>query len=363
MRIMEIISGTGVNGAVYHCLLLARELVRRGHEVTLVCRPEAWIAEQLTSEPVDIIASDLHRWPADELRRIAGLIRQRGIDVVHTHMSRAHFFGVLLRWFSAVPTVATAHSRLIQLHWMFNDLVIAVSEATRYYHQTRNLVRPSRLVTIHNFIDDRRIAAVPAEARDEMRASLGLDETSLVVGVIGNVIPRKGHLHLVRALPEILQSVPQARLLVVGARMDAPYTELVEAAAAELGVADQILWTGHREDVPELMTAMDVCTLASLEESLPLVLLEAMAAGLPVVSTAVGGIPECVLDGQTGLLVPPANSQALAEALLQLLTDPVRRQQYGDAGRQRVRESFSPESQATAIEMAFEHVVGYRRAA
>lgn len=362
MRIMEMISGTTVNGAMNHCLLLTRELVRRGHEVTLVCRPTAWIAKQVASEPVEVIASDLHRWPPDELRRVSAIIRERGIDLVHTHMSRAHFFGVLLRWFCHVPTVATAHSRLIQLHWMFNDLVIAVSEATRHYHQTRNLVWPSRLVTIHNFIDDRRIAAVPSDSRARMRASLGFDDASLVVGAIGNVIPRKGHLYLVRALPEILEAVPQTRLLVVGGKQDARYVEQVEATAAELGVADRILWTGHREDVPELMTAMDVCVLASLEESLPLVLLEAMAAGLPVVSTAVGGVAECVLDGQTGRLVPPANSHALAKALLELLADPARRQQFGEAGSRRARESFSPESQATAIERAFAQVVERRAA-
>ena len=153
MKIMEIVSGTRVNGAILHCLLLSRELVRRGHQVTLVCRPGSWISRQMVDGPIDAFRSDLHRWPPDELRRIAGVIRQRQIDVIHTHTSRANFFGILLRWMTGVPSVATAHSRHVQLHWMFNDRVIAVSEADRRYQRTHNLVRGSRIETIHNFID------------------------------------------------------------------------------------------------------------------------------------------------------------------------------------------------------------------
>ncbi|MEN6495143.1 MAG: glycosyltransferase family 4 protein [Thermoguttaceae bacterium] len=362
MRIMEITSGTGVNGAVRYCLLLTRELVRRGHQLTVVCRPGSWIAEQMAAEPVEVVLSDLHRWPTDELRRIAAITRERGIEMVHTHMSRAHFFGVLLRWFSGVPCVATAHSRFIQLHWMFNDMVIAVSEATRRYHQTHNFVRRNRIMTIESFIEPRDIPQLTPEARRQIRGDLGLDDTHLLVGTIGNVVPRKGQLYLVRALPQVLTANPSVRLILVGSREDVPYTAQVEAEAGALGVADRIIWTGHHERPTDLLSAMDACVLASLEESLPLALLEAMAAGLPVVATAVGGVSECLIHGQTGLLVRPGSSQALAEALIELLADPVRCRQFGEAGRQRILEHFSCEGQTTAIETAFQHVL-QRRAA
>ena len=165
MNIMEIISGTRVNGAILHCLLLSRELARRGNTVTLVCLPGAWIGEQAAGEGIEVVHSDLHRWPMDELRRIGRVVRQRKIDVIHTHISRANFFGILLRWFGGVPSVATAHSRHIQLHWMFNDRVIAVSEATRRYQRWHNFVRAGRIETIYNFIDHGRLASVPADAR------------------------------------------------------------------------------------------------------------------------------------------------------------------------------------------------------
>jgi glycosyltransferase involved in cell wall biosynthesis len=357
MNIMEIVSGTRVNGAMVHCLLLSRELARRGHAVTLICLPGAWIGSQAAGAGIEVVRSDLHRWPTDELRRIAQLVRQRQIDVVHTHISRAHFFGVLLRWFGGVPSVATAHSRHIQLHWMFNDRVIAVSEATRRYERMYNFVRAGRIETIHNFIDYGRLAAVPSEARQRVRQSLGIGAETPLLGIVGNVIPRKGLLYLVRALPQILAAVPDARLLVVGGRERGVYAGRVRAAAGQCGVGDAILWTGHRGDIDELLAALDLYVLPSLEESLPLSVLEAMAAGLPVVASAVGGIPECVVAGETGLLVPPARSEPLAGAIVELLTDPARRRRFGEAGRRRVQERFSAESQAPSIEAAFARVI------
>ena len=363
MNIMEIISGTRVNGAILHCLLLSRELARRGHRVTLVCLAKSWIAGQAAGvEGIEVVTSDLHRWPTDELRRLAEVVRQRGIDVIHTHTSRANFFGILLRWFSGVPSVATAHSRHMQLHWMFNDRVIAVSEASRRYQRSRNFVRDDRIDTIYNFIDHDRLAAAPPEARSRIRRSLKIGETTPLLGVIGNVIPRKGLIHLVGAMPKILSTMPEARLLVVGGRDQLPYAVRVRAVARRLGVADCITWVGQRDDVQEILAALDLYVLPSLEESMPLSILEAMASGLPVVASAVGGIPECVVAGETGLLVPPRRSGPLAEAIVELLGDPARRQRLGEAGRRRVHAHFSPESQTTRIETAFARAARSRAA-
>jgi glycosyltransferase involved in cell wall biosynthesis len=357
MNIMEIVSGTRVNGAILHCLLLSRELARRGNRITLVCLPESWIGQRAAGDGIEVVRSDLHRWPADELRRIAAIVRQRQIDVIHTHTSRSNFFGVLLRWFSGAPSVATAHSRHLQLHWMFNDRVIAVSEATRRYQRAYNFVRASRIETIHNFIDYPRLLAVPSDARQRIRRSLAVGADAPLLGIIGNVIPRKGLIYLVRAMPRILAAVPEVRLLVVGGEEQGKYADRARKAAEQCGVAGAIIWTGHRNDVDEILAALDLYVLPSLEESLPLSVLEAMASGLAVVASAVGGIPECVTSGETGLLVPPARSDPLAAAINELLGDPARRRRFGDAGRRRVQERFTAESQAPSIEAAFARVL------
>ena len=350
MNVMEIVSGADVNGAVVHCLLLTRELAQRGHRVTLVCRPDAWIATQLRGAPVDIVESDLHRWPPDEVRRLANIARAQAIDVLHTHMSRAHFFGVLLRWLSGVPSVATAHSRHMQLHWMCNDRVIAVSAATGRFHRRRNLVRRTRLDVIHNFVDYRRFEA-DENKRAVMRAAFNVAPTSPLIGSIGDVIPDKGLIHLVRALPKIRRAVPAARLLVVGGGSGV-YRAAVEREAERLGVDSMIIWAGRRTDVADILRALDVFVLPSLEENFPLVVAEAMAAARPVVATAVGGVPECVSPGETGVLVPPADDGALAGALIGLLCDAPLQRRLGEAARKRVQERFSPETQVPRIEAA-----------
>lgn len=344
MNLMQLVSGTAVNGAAVACLEITRGLRDRGHAITLVCRPGAWIGEQLAGADVEVVSCQMRRWPLHDLRSMGQLARQRQIGVIQTHMSRAHLFGVLLRHLYGIPCVATANSRHLQPHWMLNDYVVAASEATRRFHRRYNLVRNRRIEVIHNFIDDSRYHGVSPTVRQRVRQELAIDPHVLVVCVVGDVIPRKGMLHLVRALPAIMAAVGDVHVLSVGyARGE--YTRQVMAEAERLRVAERLTLAGPRMDIDQILAAADVFALPSLEDTLPLAILEAMASGLPVVSTTIGGIPECVLDGQTGRLVPPGDSTRLAAALIQLLSDPQLRARWGAAGRQRVHQHFSRHSQ------------------
>ncbi len=353
---MEIVSGDGVNGSIVHCLLLTRELVRRGHSVTVLCRPESWIRRELRSDPVEVVESDLHRRPLDEVRRVAAIVRAKQIELVHTHMTAAHVFGVLLRWIRAAPCVATAHADNRQWHWMFNDRVIAVSEATRRFHTRYNWVSRDRIEVIHNFVDYSRFAAVAPEVRVRMRASLKVDGSWPLIGFVGNVFAEKGWLDLVRVLAKVSVAVPNTRLLVVG---DGPadYRATLESEAARLGVAAQIIWAGRRFDIPEIISAIDLFVSASHDEAFPLSSLEAMAAGVAVVAAAVGGLPELVGDGETGVLVAPGDLDTMANAIVTLLLDENQRNLLGEAGRRRARERFSPESQMPRVENAFARTI------
>lgn len=358
MNILEIVSGAEVNGAVIHCLLLTRSLAQRGHRVTLLCRPNAFIAEQLRDDNVEIHTSDMHRWPLDELRRVVALCRTNHVDIAHTHMTRAHNFGVCLRHFSHVPCVATAHSHIVQPHWMFNDHVISVSEATRQFQRSRNFVRPARIETVHGFMDYPRFANVAPDARVRVRQELNVDDDAPLIGLIGDIIARKGQMYMVRALPRILADAPKARLAVVGEpKRGTAYFLSVRAEAERLGVNENILWLGHRNDIPELMAALDVYVLASLDEMFPVAVLEAMAASRAIVATRVGGVPECVQDKETAVLIPPRDPDALAHAILALLSDPARGQALGERARTVAQSQFSVDSQTPRIEAVFERVV------
>jgi glycosyltransferase involved in cell wall biosynthesis len=362
VKIMQIVSGTRISGAITYCLGLMQELVKRQHQVTLVCKPGAWIGKQVASLPIEVVHSDLHRLPWDELRRMAGLAQQRQIDVVQTHASSAHSFGVLLRLFWGIPCVATAHSRKIQLHWCMNDFVIACSDATQRFHRLWNRVPASRLATVHGFIDPGPFLAVSQEQRSATRRSLGVGPDTPLVGIVAKLGPRKGQIDVVRALPRLLADHPELKVVFVGdATVHSAYVAEVSDLARQLGVASALIWTGVRRDIPQLMSAFDVFACPSLEETLPLVVLEAMAAGRPVVASLVGGLGECILPGVTGALVPPANPSVLADALLHLLQDTTRREQYGAAGRQRILDHFSNDAIVPQIEAILEQVAGRRR--
>jgi len=364
VNIMVLCSGEGLNGAAYAAMHLTRELAKRDLRVWIVCRPGSWIGEHLASDPVERVWSDMHRWPPDELRRIAALARQHRVEVINTHMSRAHLFGVLMRWMTHIPCVATAHCCKFQPHWMLNNYVIAISEATRRYHVRYNLVRRSRIETVFNFVDSRWTDPVPDGTRARTRSELGMDDASPLIATVGALIPRKGQIYLIRALPKIVRAVPGAKVVAFGwAGLQGRYLARLRAEADRLGVADRFLWAGLRDDMERVYAAVDLLVHPALEEPMGLVLLEAMASGVPVVATNVTGIGECVVSGQTGLLVPPRDADALADATIALLRDPERCRQFREAAARRIREDFSPSSQLARIEAIFRRVARRRTAA
>lgn len=360
MNIMEIVSGEEVNGAVVHCVLLSKELARRGHSVTLLCRHNSKLIGLLKDSQVEIIESDMHRLPTDELRRITQFAKERSIDVLHTHMTRAHNFGVFLRLCSKIPCVATAHSHIVQFHWMLADYVIAVSDATKRFQITRNYVRKHKIETVYGFMDYERLSGVSPESSHEVRASFGISDHIPLFGIIGDIIPRKGHLYLIRALQSVFEKCPEARLLVVGAprrKIGEEYFALIQSEAKRLGVEDRIIWAGYRSDIPQVMAALDLYVLASLDEMFPVAVLEAMAAKLPIVATSVGGVPECLKDCETALLVPSCNPKALGNAISTLLEDRNLSMNLAKNARTTAHENFSLESQAPKIEAIFERVI------
>ena len=359
MNVMEIVSGIEINGARGHCASLAAGLARRGHAVTMVARPDPWLRRQLGSAPVAIVESDMRRWPLGELRRIASLAHERRIDVLHTHMSGAHVFGIALRWMTGIPCVATAHAHRRNWHWRFNDRVIAVSEQTRRFHIARNFVSPGRIDTVHNFIDHARFAATAPSARAAMRASFGIESSAALIGFVGRLHPSKGWSDLLSVIARVTTTMPDIGLLAVGTGEENYRAEL-EREAARFGIADNIIWAGERSDVPEILSALDLFVSPSRDESFGLAVLEAMAAGVPVVAAAVGGLPEVVRDGETGVLVGPGDHIAMSNAIVALLCDRDLRRRMGERGRCLAVERFSAERQIPLVETALARAIDGR---
>ena len=287
------------------------------------------------------------KWRLDAVWRLGRLIRQEKPVILHAWMIHANILGRIIGRINRVPVVII--SRRTQnldgwgREWVnrqlvgWSDATIAVSEAVRQVEIDRAGADPSNVVTIHNGVDAGRYDQIDASARARIRSKFNTPPEALVIASVGRFHPVKGFADLLAALPRVHARFPAVVLWLVG---DGELRPTLEAQARRLGLEDAVVFTGMRADIPEILTAVDLFALASHVEGMPNAILEAMAAGLPVVATRVGGVPEVVVDGQTGLLVPPQDDAAMARALMRLIEDAPLRQSFGLTGRRWVREQF-----------------------
>ena len=309
-----------------------------------------------------------NRGPLDwgALREVRALIKSFRADLLCAHGDKPHLLGLIAARRAGVPILALvrgwtgATTRVKMYDWLDRrllhrmDAVMAVSEAGR-----QGLVRlglaPERLAVVHNAVD---VRGLQQEVGPSARTELGLSAEEPLVISVGRLSPEKAHADLIEAMRLMRDRGTRAHLALVG---DGPERERLAQAAAAAGIADRVHLMGQRPKVAPLLRGADVFALPSLTEGLPNAVLEAMAVGLPVVATTVGGVPELVLDGATGLLVPAADPPALAEALARALAmTPDDRRRMGDAGRERVERHFSFEGQARRLEALYTDVIGRR---
>ena len=285
------------------------------------------------------------------LRSVFGLLRcmrRHEVRLVHGNGPMYYRYAGMAARCMGVPGICHVQlpASLEALRWAFKvppGLAITCSE-TLGRDVERMLPRlgcRSAVVPIPNAVDVDRLT--PPRDVGELRRRFGLDETAVIVTIVGLVSERKGHPYFLQMARRVGASCPDARFLVVGEDIltGGAYRRAMQAYAAELGIAGRTQFLGFRDDAADLMAASDVIVLPSLQEGLPVALVEAHALGKPVVSTRVDGIPEIVTDGVTGILVPPAESEALADAVLSLVADQALRRRMGDAGRERVERLFS----------------------
>jgi len=343
LRVLWLVKGLGRGGTEQLLCSSIRHLDRQRFEVEVayVLPWKSALVATLEAEGVPVhclggTGLGALRWPL----RLRSLVRRRRFDLVHTHSPAPAVMarGVLrpskplllhtehnmwprarftTRWTNAVTLWRNAH-------------VLAVSQAVADTIRRPRVVPKSVWPTVevaYQGIEGDRVRSART-GRTSARRLLGLGEEELVVGTVGNLTAKKDQRSLLDALARLAAEHPHLRGVIIGL---GPLEEELKAHAQELGLGDKVLFCGLRDDVPDVLPALDVFVLSSLFEGLPIALIEAMATGLACVATSVGGVPELVTDASSAVLVPPRSVDAMVDAIGALLADPGRRQRMGDA--------------------------------
>lgn len=330
MKVLHLISSAGFFGAENALLQLSRQLKKTDLDNVLGIfenshNPHVELARKAEEEGLraEIFHCD-GRLDVKALRRIRRFVLGSGVDIIHTHGYKSNLYGFMAAKLSGKPVVCTCHNwvsddlktrayyRLDKSILRWFDRIVAVSEDIRD-ELLQSGVRADRLHLIYNGIDTGK-----GGGNGALRGEFNIAAGKRIVGTVARFTPEKGLHNLLRAAGKISGSFPDAVFMFVG---DGPLREGLERECAELGLKDMAIFTGLRTDMPEVYSAMDVFVLPSLKEGLPMALLEAMAAGKPVIATDVGAVGKVVEDGKDGILIDPGDVGDLEKAVALLLTD------------------------------------------
>jgi glycosyltransferase involved in cell wall biosynthesis len=358
LRLLCVVNGFAVGGGELKVLELTTELRRlypNRYRIVAAAVGQGGQLEERFKQAADRIEviEKKHPYDVSQVARLWRLIREEKIDVVQTTLFYADVIGTLAARFAGVTHIVSweaitqpygpKHRLAYRLAAKGFRVSVSVSEAIRRMVEQDRHVPRSKTRTIRYGVDVRKFRPSSGAA---VRGALGIPSDRLVLGTVARLTEQKGHTFLIRAVPAVVSRFPNVTFLFAG---DGPLRERLEAEAGSLGILKAVRFLGFRSDVAELLSCLDAFVLPSLYEGLPNVVLEAMACGKPVVATAVDGTPEAVKDGVTGLLVPPRDPGALAEAILRLARNPGLRRSMGAAARQKVLSEHRLEGQVEAF--------------
>ena len=369
LSVLQVATGfPSWGGTELHILNLSEQLRLRGHDVTVACRPGRWVEERAKAMGLPTVPIRVMRqgdW--QDFGRLREFMREKKPDVMHVHWSLDMVVPGFAAKAEGVPVrVLSRHmpypfknriGTALYSRYLFTRIV-TVSDSVR---QTllRCGVADDKIEVIHHGTDI-EVFSRTTQDRRTVRAELGIPEDSVAVGIVGRIAPEKGHAVLLEALRKLDGRYP-LHLVIVG---NGPDEQAMRDSAQKIGLSERVIFAGFRDDVNNVIAAMDVITVPSTwNEPCSAVVQQGMALSKPVIGTRAGGTPEMVLDGETGFLVPPSDSDALADALAHLAGDAFLRKRLGAAGRERVEALFSLRMMTDKIEALYQREYEAKRGA
>lgn len=359
MRILHVTESMGWSGGAHQTLMMASALRKRGQELWLICQPGSEILSRATEIGIPTVEIRMRQdYDVPAAYRISRAAKGLRANVLHAQHSTAHALALISTLWYRPPVFAVTRrvtfpirknlfSRLKYLSQRINGYV-AISQAVREELENAGIVS-DRIEVIPSATDIKPASKAEGQAiREEFRIPAGVP----LVVTIGNYADFKGQDHLIKAASLVVKKKPQVRFLLAGRDI-----EKLTALVLELGLRESVTLAGFRRDVPQLLAASDVFAIPSLQEAAATALREAMLVGLPVVATNVGGIPESVTDADNGLLVPPANPEALATAILRLIDHPLEAAHMALRGKIKAETHWTIDPAAERMERFYERLL------
>lgn len=363
IRVLHLISGDLWAGAEAQAFVLVSSLFGLPElDLTVIILNEGKLAKELRRIGLQVVVIDESAhgfFPV--LRLIKENLKDRNIDILHSHRYKENVLGALLKKSGTVRyLVQTVHGlgepfkglkmlkarlyNFLDLHYTrkYFDKVHTVSFDIR--EKLNRKIDAAKLVTIHNSTNTADTTVT--RSADEIRSELGIGENQLIVGSAGRMVPVKGYDIFLRAARIILEKKPETRFILAG---DGPLLQELVDTAREMGIQKHVMFLGFRDDPVDVINALDVFVVCSHNEGIPMVLLEAMALGKAVVATKVGGIPEIIRNDISGLLVEPGDVEGLASACMRILDKPAVRKKLENESEKRIKEQFTSEVQRERV--------------
>lgn len=354
-HLLFVIDNLEFGGGERGFLQLASRLMNN-FEICFAATPGGKLEQGLDKLEIKVYPLDVKKqFSMKPIFQINEIIRIAKIDMIHSQGARADFFARVAGRISGVPHILSTiqmpvegfdvgHLRRKMYRFMdrlsekYVERFIVVSDSLKRTLIEERGIPAQRVIKIYNGIELDQYH--PDAEYGNLRKQWGIPEHVPLIGAIGRMVWQKGFEYLIEAIPAIIKTFPKARILIVG---DGPLRERLEALGGRLKVKDNVIFTGFRSDIKEILAAIDILAIPSLLEGFPMITLEAMAMATPIITTRIDGIVEQILDGEEGILVPPRDPDALAKAIIRVCTDTKSGKTMGLAGRKKAEQEFSVE--------------------